>query len=201
MQLSMSPVLQLDCAASISREGTVSRPDPQAISALFKAHGPAVYRRALRLLGNEADAEEATQEIFVRVLRGADGFGERSKLSSWLYGITTNYCLNVLRDRRRRGKLHDEHVVTGAAIRGEAGDARSDDLSFLRDLLARGDEQQVQAAVYVYLDGMSHEQAAPLLGVSKRTVGNLLERFSAWARAQEAEPEASAPQRATGGSS
>ena len=49
-------------------------------------------------------------------------------------------------------------------------------------LLAEADEKQAQAAVYVYLDGMSHEEAAELLGVSKRTVGNLIDRFVAWAQ-------------------
>jgi RNA polymerase sigma-70 factor (ECF subfamily) len=51
----------------------------------------------------------------------------------------------------------------------------------LRRLLAEADEQQARAAIYVYLDGMSHEEAAAVLGVSKRTVGNLIDRFLAWA--------------------
>jgi RNA polymerase sigma-70 factor (ECF subfamily) len=50
--------------------------------------------------------------------------------------------------------------------------------------------------VYVFLDGMSHEEAAELLGVSKRTVGNLLERFQAWAQ-EQLEPQAGAPDAGT----
>lgn len=171
----------------------VNRVDSQAIAQLFQRHGPAVYRRALRLLGNPADAEEATQEVFIRVVRGAEGFQQQAQVTTWLYQITTNYCLNVLRDRKRRTELHEEHVAPSAAIAGDSAPARSDDLAIVRRMLADAPEQQAQAAVFVYIDGMSHEEAAVVLGVSKRTVGNLLDRFREWAMKQElgadAEPE------------
>jgi len=52
----------------------------------------------------------------------------------------------------------------------------------LRALLQRAEPQQAEAAVYVYIDGMSQLEAAKLLNVSRRSVGNLLERFNAWAQ-------------------
>ena len=72
---------------------------------LYRRYGPLVYRRALKILGNAAEAEEATQEIFIRAFKGIDKFDERSKLSTWLFRITTNYCLNSIRDRARRRDL------------------------------------------------------------------------------------------------
>lgn len=163
----------------------LSRADSQQISALFQQHGPRVYRRALRLLGNPADAEEATQEIFIRVLSHIGGFQQRSQVTTWLYQVATHYCLNLIRDRSRRAQLHEAHVAPLAG-ETEAGAARSDDLVLLRKLLAGADEQQAQAAIYVFLDGMSHQEAAEVLGVSKRTVGNLIERFQKWASEQTA---------------
>ena len=163
----------------------VSRADSQQISSLFQQHGPRVYRRALRLLGNPADAEEATQEIFIRVLEPHGDFQQRSQLTTWLYQITTNYCLNLIRDRSRRTELYEARIKP-MADDAELGTARSDDLVLLRKLLAGADEQQAQAAIYVFLDGMSHQEAAEVLGVSKRTVGNLIERFQEWAQEQSA---------------
>lgn len=162
----------------------VSRSDSQQIAQLFDQHGPRVYRRALRLLGNPADAEEATQEIFIRAFRAAGSFRQQSQLTTWLYQITTNYCLNLIRDRSRRAALHEEHVAPLSDDASGTDPVRPDDLLLLRRLLAGADERQAAAAVYVFLDGMSHEEAASVLGVSKRTVGNLLERFQAWAHAQ-----------------
>ncbi|PTL83869.1 RNA polymerase sigma factor [Vitiosangium sp. GDMCC 1.1324] len=164
----------------------VSRADSQQIAALFDQHGPRVYRRALRLLGNPADAEEATQEIFIRALRAAQGFRQQSQMTTWLYQITTHYCLNLIRDRSRRAELHEEHVAPMLDGTDRSDPANPDDLVLLRRLLSSADERQAAAAVYVFLDGMSHEEAAEVLGVSKRTVGNLLERFQAWAGAQVA---------------
>lgn len=163
----------------------MSRADSQQISSLFQQHGPRVYRRALRVLGNPADAEEATQEIFIRVLSRIGDFQQRSQLTTWLYQITTNYCLNLIRDRSRRTELYEARIKPMAGD-AELGAARSDDLVLLRKLLAGADEQQAQAAIYVFLDGMSHQEAAEVLGVSKRTVGNLIERFQKWAQEQSA---------------
>jgi RNA polymerase sigma-70 factor (ECF subfamily) len=157
---------------------------------LFQRHGALVYRRALRLLGSAADADEATQEIFIRVMRGVDRFEGRSQVTTWLYHVTTNHCLNVIRDRGRRRELLEAHAGQSA---GEVDDALcAPEWLAMRRLLARADELQARAAVYVFVDGMSHEEAAELLSVSRRTVGNLLDRFVAWARQQpgfEAAPE------------
>lgn len=155
------------------------------VGELFKLHGAAVYRRAFRLLGRREDAEEATQEVFIRVMRGIEGFDNRSGITTWLYQITTNFCLNFMRDRGRRRDLFAQHMKP---IAGEEGQQTSPltDLVLLRRLLSEADEQQARAAVYVYLDGMSHEEAAELLGVSKRTVGNLIERFLGWAQKRSA---------------
>lgn len=166
---------------------TVSHADSQQISRLFEQHGPRVYRRALRLLGNPADAEEATQEIFIRALSASQGFRHQSQLTTWLYQIATNYCLNLIRDRSRRAELHEEHVAPMGDDSSKADPARPEDLVLIRKLLAAADERQAAAAVYVFVDGMSHEEAAEVLGVSKRTVGNLLERFQAWAGEQVAQ--------------
>src|SRR5262245_51630621 len=137
---------------------------PQDASALdlrelFDQYAPLIYRRARRILGSDADAADATQEIFIRAMRAADRF-QGSQVLNWLYTITTNHCLNAVRDRRRRRELFEEHVAR--APRPEA--AQAPELVLLRRLLAEAPEAQARAAICVYLDGMSHEEAAEVLG-------------------------------------
>lgn len=146
----------------------------QKVRELFQRHGALVYRRCLKLLGNPSDAEEALQEVFVRVLRGAEGFDYRSEPTTWLYRITTNYCLTLLRDQTRRRRLRERHASQPEPVANGTEDA-----IWVRHLLSEVDEPLARVAVYVYVDGMSHREAAELLGVSRRTVGNMLERFSA----------------------
>lgn len=147
---------------------------------LVRRYGPLVYRRARVLLGDHHDAEEAVQEVFLRAMQNAEAFEKRSQLSTWLYGITTNYCLNLIRDRTRRRELREQHLqpVPGIILDGRD----PEELILMRQLLAEAEERSARAAVYVILDGMSHEEASHLLGLSRRTVGNLVEQFKVWAR-------------------
>ncbi len=152
----------------------------EEIGAFFKSYGPMVFRRARRLLGNDSDAEEATQEVFIRALKAIDRYDGRCQISTWLYRITTNFCLNKLRDSQRRQQLFDQRVAK--SLDTFTNPANSADMALVRRLLSEAPEQRwADAAVYVYVDGMSHKEASELLSVSKRTVGNLLERFNQWA--------------------
>lgn len=148
------------------------------VGELFAKHAGMVYRRCLRLLGRPADAEEATQEVFVRAMRGWAEFDHRSTVTTWLYQITTHYCLDLLRQGTRRQRLLQQNVE----LEDQSSEVSAADQLHLRRLLAEADEEQARAVIYVYFDDMSHEQAAAVLGVSKRTVGNLIERFLAWAQ-------------------
>ncbi len=136
------------------------------LPALFSAYGPRVYRRALRLLGNAADAEEATQEVFIRVLQGIGRFDQQAEITTWLHQITTNYCLNAMRDRARRRELDEEKSVAPS----DQVDAGHDALLLVRRLLERADEREGLAAVCVHLDGMSHDEAAAVVADETRVV-------------------------------
>ncbi|MEM6531356.1 MAG: RNA polymerase sigma factor [Myxococcota bacterium] len=152
--------------------------------ALYKTHGPMVYRRALKILRDPAEAEEALQEVFVRVLRNKDSFRAKSQVTTWLYSITTHYCLNRLRNSKRRRQLYDERVAPALS---DTTIPSVDAELWARKALAAADPKQAEAAVYVHIDGMSHREAAEVMGVSKRTVGNLLERFAASVTKDEGE--------------
>ncbi|MCA9540778.1 MAG: RNA polymerase sigma factor, partial [Myxococcales bacterium] len=155
--------------------------DAQRLRHLYDAHAQQVYRRALRLLGNPADAEEAMQEVFIRAAAHLDdlqhGFAIR-----WLYRTTTNYCHNLMRDRRRRRELLDER-----GPRPEADRRTPDALMTLRDLLARADEKEAQAVIYVYIDQLPQSEAADLMGISVRSLAYLLASFRTWAATQVGE--------------
>jgi RNA polymerase sigma-70 factor (ECF subfamily) len=156
------------------------------VETLYRDFGPLVYRRTLKMLRNPQDAEEATQDIFIRVINGIEKFDGRSQLSTWLFQVTTNYCLNKIRDTRRRQDIWQENVVP--VEKAKATTAPSQDQLLTQELLAEAHPDQAKAAVYVYIEGMTGEEAAHMMGVSRRTVTNLLERFRAWAVEKLAKP-------------
>ena len=68
-------------------------------------HQDRVYRMALQMLGNPADADDAVQEVFLRLYTREEAFASGEHLRRWLLQVTVNYCRDVLRSpwRRRRG--------------------------------------------------------------------------------------------------
>jgi len=146
---------------------------PDDIERLYRSHGHLVLRRARAILGNEADAQEALQEVFAALLRAPGDVRAARSVVGWLYGATTHHCLNVLRNRRTGARLVELHVVP---MLPTAGRARADALVEVRDLLATLPEEVGAAVVYHHVDGMTYDEIAAQLGCSRRKVGYLLER-------------------------
>ena len=74
--------------------------DRGELEALYRSYGALVKRRARGILGDEQEAQDAMQEVFVRVIAAMGEFRGQSQPSTWLYRITTNLCLNRIRDSR-----------------------------------------------------------------------------------------------------
>ena len=83
--------------------------DPAAFQALVERHRSMVYRVAYQFAGNHHDAEDIAQEVFIKVYRSLDKFRQDAQLSSWMYRIVMNACI----DHRRR------QVPAGSAAYGE----------------------------------------------------------------------------------
>ena len=154
------------------------------IERLYREHGHVVLRRARDLLRSDAEARDACQEIFLELLQRPGQLTGVTRLTAWLYQVTTHHCLNKLRNRRGRLRLLAE-----LDPRSEEVPARADQLAQVRALLERLPEPLGEVAVYHYLDGMTYDEIAGLLGCSRRQVGYLIERL----RAAVASDEAPAP--------
>lgn len=154
---------------------TVGSVDQEAaLGVLYSRYSRSVLRLARRLLRDDEAAKDAMQEVFMRVLRVEDLERFSPNPMAWLYRTTTNLCLNRLRDLKRRGQLLTMWQVNEDFVDGEA-DAR---LSLQRILSVVPEELQ-DIAVYYYVDELSHEEIAGIVGVSRRTIGNRLASFHA----------------------
>jgi len=149
-------------------------------AAHYRQYGPVVYRRCLRILKDPEAAKDATQEVFVKLVRDMAKLEDRATVLPWIYRVATNYCLNHLRNASRRGEdaelpdleLSDQAPADLLPTRAIAG-----------QLLEQFDATTRTVAVGVLVDGMEHEEVAALLGISRRTVARKLERFLEAARA------------------
>jgi RNA polymerase sigma-70 factor (ECF subfamily) len=144
------------------------------IARAYRAYANSVLRRARQLLGNDAEAHDVVQEIFMSLLDRPEQFAGRSSLGTFLYTATTHLCLNRLRNRRNRERLVEAHL---APLAGEKFVSSPEALATLRQILALLPDEEARAAVHYFVDGMDHAEIGALLGCSRRRVGDLLERM------------------------
>jgi RNA polymerase sigma-70 factor (ECF subfamily) len=154
----------------------------QELEALYRKYGYLIERRCRRVLGRVDEARDAAQEAFARAAARLSSFRGESERIAWLYRISTNVCLNVLRDRRRRGAAWTAEVsrtFDGDSDEERAAGQRQEALRAL-DLI---DDDLTRALVlHVYIDEMSQGEAADLVGVSRATANARLALFRQKAR-------------------
>lgn len=156
------------------------RPD---IAALYRSYGHSVLRRARQILGNEDEAREVLQEIFVALVARPGQFDGRSAPSTFLYTVTTHACLTRVRKQRNRARLLAHQVTPWLS---DVAPGSPEAIAAVRAVLARLPDEQARAVTYYYMDGMTHAEIADVLSCSRRHVGDLLERAVETTRAKEA---------------
>lgn len=147
----------------------------ERVSVLYRKFGTAIYSRCRRLLKDDALAEDATQEVFVRVLRHIESAPDDATALAWIYRISTNYCLNQIRDRSKQAEpTAPEELPEGDGTSPEVGML---DRDTALKVIRRAPEKLQEVAVLYYVDGLEQEQVAKALGISRRTVINRLQEF------------------------
>ncbi|MCC6336986.1 MAG: RNA polymerase sigma factor [Myxococcales bacterium] len=146
------------------------------VSHLYRKFGPAIYSRCRRLLKDDALAEDATQEVFVRVLRHIESAPDDASALAWIYRISTNFCLNQIRDRGRQAETTDPSDIPEQPTEHPEPTMMDRDLAL--KLVSRAPEKLRAAALLYYMDGLEQEQIAKTLGISRRTVINRLQEFT-----------------------
>jgi RNA polymerase sigma-70 factor (ECF subfamily) len=145
--------------------------DKLALQALFARHNVAVYRFLLRLVKNEALAEDLVNEVFVDVWKNADKFEGNSQVSTWILAIARFKALSAL--RRRKDASLDE--VEAAAIPDSSDNPeiclqKKDRVAILRECMSHLSSDHREIIDLVYYHEKSVEEAAKIVGVPMSTV-------------------------------
>ncbi|HEY1916497.1 MAG TPA: RNA polymerase sigma factor [Streptosporangiaceae bacterium] len=150
---------------------------------VLRYQGP-MYRLALRMLGNRADAEDVVQEVFLSVWRRLGTLADDAAFVAWLYRMTTNRCLNVIRARRPSADVDfDEQPSGSPAGRPERAAEVSAQLTVLTGALEQLTAEQRACWLLREVHGRSYDEIAQTLG----TTGTAVRGRIARARAQLAE--------------
>jgi RNA polymerase sigma factor (sigma-70 family) len=166
--------------------GQASQWTPPSWEDVVREHSARVYRLAYRLTGNSHDAEDLTQEVFVRVFRSLATYTPGT-FEGWLHRITTNLFLDITR-RRQRIRFEGLGEETAARLRGaESTPSQAfDDRHLDHDIavaLADLPPEYRAAVVLCDIEGLTYEEIADALGVKLGTVRSRIHRGRAQLRA------------------
>ncbi|MBY8967068.1 sigma-70 family RNA polymerase sigma factor [Algiphilus sp. NNCM1] len=154
-----------------------ARGDSRAFAVLVERHAARVHGFAQSVLADRAEAEDVTQEVFVKLWQHADAWqAERAKLSTWLFRVTRNAALNYRQRVRPREQAWTEHTPDPATEALETGIERDEDAQRLQAAIATLPEQQRSAMHLVYGQGLRQKEAAQAMSLSLKAFEAVLFR-------------------------
>lgn len=145
--------------------------DTAAFGRLVELHQHRVFRTARAILGNDADAQDAAQEAFLRAFRHFASFDPRRDLAAWLYKLTVNVCRDMVRRRPSKGTTEIDTEVLAARDPGPFETAAlQEQRDLTRRAIARLPYKERAAITLRDLEGLSTAEVAAALGTTQATV-------------------------------
>jgi len=144
---------------------------------LFNTYSDFVFRICMRYVKDRSEAEDLSQDIFLKINDKLREFRTESMVSTWIYRIAINCCIDHLRKIKRREQLTEEHcnpIVRLNIHADEDASLAAIDLSKIINPL----KPQVRKILFLTLaEGLSYQEVSDVLEVSKAAVAKTVERF------------------------
>jgi RNA polymerase sigma-70 factor (ECF subfamily) len=151
--------------------------DRAALERLLRMHSDRVWALCRRITGNDTDAQDASQEALLAIVKGLGRFDGSSRFSTWVYRVTTNACLDELRRRKRRPepRLPEDAADLPAPGERDVGDRIAARLD-VDAALARLPTDYRAAVVLRDLCGLDYAEIGEVLGIPPGTVRSRIAR-------------------------
>ncbi|HLI50275.1 MAG TPA: RNA polymerase sigma factor [Thermomicrobiaceae bacterium] len=156
--------------------------DQAAFEAIFERYSRQIYGYIYRMMGNPEDADELTQECFIRAYKSLSHTSQELKLSAWLHRIASNACLDVLRRRQRIRWLpweshKHEHLLHARPLDDPERNALSQETQLIvQHVLNQMNPRNRMALVLREYEGMSCEDIGQVMALSRSAVKSVLFR-------------------------
>ena len=155
--------------------------DREAFGALVEQYRDNVYRLAYRMCGNAYDADEAAQEAFVAAWRALPNFRGDAKFSTWLYRLTANAAIDVMRREKRHQTVGDGEMVDLAddADSPQETVERTEQQEAVQKALATLSEEYREVLLLRYMEELDYAEIAEVLQLPSGTVKSRINRAKA----------------------
>lgn len=149
----------------------------EAFELVLAQYRDKVYRLAYSILGNESSADDAAQQVFIRIWRALPGFEGRASISTWVFTIARNTCLTASKRNAAQRTISLDSSEARLAAESRHYRAREDrGEPDLLHLISQLPEKYSQVIVLFYMEERSYEEVARLLDLPMGTVKTYLHR-------------------------
>ncbi|MCU0345411.1 MAG: sigma-70 family RNA polymerase sigma factor [Saprospiraceae bacterium] len=147
-------------------------------TALYRRYSGKVYGKCISLLKEEHLARDAAQDIFMKIFLNLGQFGEQAKFSTWVYSITYNYCIDVLRKKKKTGDIFSDDMERLPDLLEEVHDEalltmQSDRLRVVLDNIPIGDKAIL---LMKYQDDLQIKDIAKMLNKTESAIKMKIKR-------------------------
>ena len=157
--------------------GRTDTPRQTAAAEFIRRHSAYVLKICMTRLKNQAEAEEASQDVFLSIWRNADKWRPGgAKVTTWLYRIAANRCIDILRRRRPSETLDDIPEPMDEADNAEQIQQLADRNRLIGAAMGALNQNQRRAIELVYYEGMNQREAAELMGLTLAALESVLRR-------------------------
>ena len=139
----------------------------EAFEELVKASYRTVYRFACRYVGKQEDAEDITQETFLKIAVKIHTYKRDASFSTWVYRITINTAKDYL---KRKGRMQTESYINGVHVKMNPGQSNPGPKKDILGAVSKLPPKLKDAVVLVFAEDMDHSEAARVLGIAETTV-------------------------------
>lgn len=154
----------------------LSRETEQEVKILYERYASMVFRRCRTFLKSDDASWDATQEVFMKLMRSLGTITKKDSIYSWLLSASTNHCISMLR-KKRHESFNEEFHSAPQQDKGLPQERRMVLDEILRHFLAPWDEKIRQVIIYTYIDGYKQDEIARLTGMGESTIRRHLTRF------------------------
>ncbi len=177
------PLLSKDISSTISDEDVVKEylatSNVAYFDILYKRYSGKVFGKCISILKSESAAEDATQDIFMKILLNLSKFSGKSKFSTWLYSITYNFCIDTIRRRKKDKSV----LVDDMSMEHDTADDDIEDrflmetnVKRLKVILEKVPTGDKTILLMKYQDEMSIKEIGGILGKSESAVKMKIKR-------------------------
>ncbi|GCE27080.1 hypothetical protein KDA_25640 [Dictyobacter alpinus] len=182
------PGMTVEKSVNQSQPGNTS--DEAALIQLYEQFRRPIHSYIYRLLGSQEDADDVTQEVFMRVFTSWNGLYERDNLSAWLYRIATNLCVDILRKRKRiswwslgtRSRQDDPYSDNASQedftffLADNGGIPEIAERELIRQTLSNLPEEYAAVLILSAAQGVPYQEIATIVGISPNAAATRISR-------------------------